>query len=252
VTATTNTVTMDADRTVYVNIERIRDFHVPSDFHTIGAALRGLDPDGRTTVRDGDSIIVSAGVYREHNLDFAGRAITISSTNPDNPATVAATIIDCQHFGRAFVLQSGEGTDSVINGFTIIDGRVDYVTWDKPDPDYPGIPGWDGHHAYGGAIACFNGSSVTIANCVIEDCEARGQDGQDGGDGDPGEAGADGAVGADGGQGMAGDDPGNRYAPYGGPGGDGIHGGNGGHGSAGRRCRKGRPGRLGLRRRTVL
>jgi hypothetical protein len=57
VTAVTNTVTMDADRTVYVNIERIKTFLVPGEFPSIGAILNAFDPDGRTTVRDGDSIV---------------------------------------------------------------------------------------------------------------------------------------------------------------------------------------------------
>ena len=231
VTATTNTVTMDRDRVVYVTLERIRAFLVPgSEFHTIGGALASMDPDGRTSVRDGDSIIVSPGVYRENNLDFWGRAITIASEKPDDPATVAATIIDCQGGGRAFVLQNGEGTDSVINGFTIINGGGSYGRPGRPNPANPGIAGTDGAHAYGGAVACFNGSSVTIANCVIKDCVARGRDGQHGGYGSASGAGADGAAGGDGGEGMGGDDPGNPYGPDGGPGGDGIDGGNGGSG----------------------
>ncbi|MHC4153639.1 MAG: S8 family serine peptidase [Planctomycetota bacterium] len=73
----------------------------------------------------GDRVVVAPGVYtgsHNRNLWFAGKAITVTSQNPDDPNIVAATIIDCQGADRAFVLRNGEGFRSVIEGFTIING----------------------------------------------------------------------------------------------------------------------------------
>ncbi len=40
-----------------------------------------------------DEVVVAPGTYFE-TIDFLGRAITVRSTDPTDPATVAATIID--------------------------------------------------------------------------------------------------------------------------------------------------------------
>ena len=37
------------------------------------------------------------------NLDFGGKAITVSSKDPDEQDVVANTIIDCEGSGRAFI-----------------------------------------------------------------------------------------------------------------------------------------------------
>ena len=42
---------------------------------------------------NGDEVIVAEGVYFE-NINFNGKAITLRSTDPLNPAVVAATIIN--------------------------------------------------------------------------------------------------------------------------------------------------------------
>jgi hypothetical protein len=60
------------------------------------------------------------------DLDFHGKAITVRSTNPNDPTVVAATVIDCQgtpsnsHIG--FDFHSGEGASSLLFGLTITNG----------------------------------------------------------------------------------------------------------------------------------
>lgn len=76
------------------------------------------------------------------NLDFGGKAITVQSENGAD-----ACIIDCEADGRGFSFTSGEGPDSVVQGFNIIRGRG---------------PGW------GGNILC-HGASPTITRCLIAD-----------------------------------------------------------------------------------
>jgi hypothetical protein len=104
----------------------------------------------------GDIIQIQPGVYTgpgNYNIDPNGFAITIRSIDPNNPEIVASTIIDPNRAGRGFDLQLGESRDCVITGLTIRNGYT--------------VLG-----SNGGAIRCTQGSSPTIRNCVIENCEA--------------------------------------------------------------------------------
>ncbi|RKY19106.1 MAG: hypothetical protein DRP63_01110, partial [Planctomycetota bacterium] len=65
----------------------------------------------------------------------------------------AQPVIDCQGKGRAFYFGSGETEDSVIDNFTIRNGKVS--------------------ETYGGAVVCKNNSSPTIMNCVFENNKAE-------------------------------------------------------------------------------
>ncbi len=93
---------------------------------------------------DTDEVIVSPGTYFE-SIDFLGKAITLRSSNgPD------ATIIDGD--GALHVVQcvSGEGQDTVLDGFTITRGNA--VS--------PGICG-------GGMFN--DGTSPTVINCTFSE-----------------------------------------------------------------------------------
>jgi predicted outer membrane repeat protein len=118
--------------------------YVPSEYPTIQAAIDDCN--------DGDIVIVEPGIYTgpgNRDIDFLGRAITVRSVDPNSPDCVDATIIDCQgteaELHRGFYFHSGEGADSVLEGFTITNGC-----------------------AYkGGGIYCRFSSSPTIDNCII-------------------------------------------------------------------------------------
>ena len=97
------------------------------------------------------TVIVGDGVYDEVNIDFKGKSITVKSANgPHN------CIIDCQSAGRAFWFHSGETEDSVLDGFTIINGEAS----------------GSGLGGCGGGILCSAGASPTIRNCIIRGCHA--------------------------------------------------------------------------------
>ena len=120
----------------------------PADFNNIQA---GIDD-----ANDGDIVEVRAGVYTgtgNRDINFLGKAITVRSTDPNDPCVVVATIIDCNGSGaeyhRGFNLDNGEGPNSVVNGLTIMNGYFDY----------------------GGGILC-NDSSPKIMNCIIKANEA--------------------------------------------------------------------------------
>ena len=133
---------------------------VPSVYATIQA---GID-----AAMAGDTVIVEPNIYTgtgNKNLDFDGEAITVRSTNPNDPLVVASTVIDCENSGRGFYFHSGEGPNSVISGLTITNGYV--------------------YDANGGGIYC-SGSSPTIRNCTITGNRADGRNGNGCGSGDPG------------------------------------------------------------------
>jgi len=101
--------------------------------------------------QDGDIIYLAPGTFTgfgNRDLDFNGKAITVSGLDPNDPNIVAATIIDCngtetdKH--RGFYFHSGEESNSVICGITITNGR----------------------HDYGGAIYCYQ-SSLYIHHCNL-------------------------------------------------------------------------------------
>jgi hypothetical protein len=105
----------------------------------------------------GDEVILEPGRYtgwENTEIDFRGRAITIRSVAPNNPAVVAATIIDANRLCPGIYFDSGEGPDSVVDGLTITRG----------------------HSGIGGGIACRD-SSPTIRNCIIRDCYAMSHGG---------------------------------------------------------------------------
>jgi len=79
-------------------------------YHTIQAAIDDAD--------DGDVIIIAQGRYEE-NIDFLGKAITLSSTSPNNPAVVASTVIYGNGLDPVVSFNKGEGRDSILQGLTI-------------------------------------------------------------------------------------------------------------------------------------
>ncbi len=110
------------------------------DFLTIQA---GID-----AASDGDTVLVEDGTYTgtgNVNIDFLGKEVALVSRNGAD-----SSIIDCQNtvLTRGVIFQNGETTNTVLDGFTVRDGR---------------LPG-----TYRGAgIMIINGSSPTIRNCTI-------------------------------------------------------------------------------------
>ena len=123
---------------VYVDASNsmgIEDGSASNPFNTI---QEGIDE-----ALAGDTVVVADGTYAgegNKNLDFEGKAITVSSENGPE-----ACIIDCQGDGRGFFFHLGEGQESVVFGFTIANGQQSNG---------------------GGAIYC-DSVSPAISNCII-------------------------------------------------------------------------------------
>jgi|GEM_PF-1471629 len=79
--------------------------NVPADQSTIQAAINAANT--------GDTVLVAPGTYYE-KIDFKGKAITVTSSGG-----AAATILDGQNKSPIVTFDTGEGNNSVLQGFTI-------------------------------------------------------------------------------------------------------------------------------------
>src|SRR5215475_10213978 len=82
---------------------------VPSDRLTIQSAINDA--------ADGDTVLVAPGTYSE-NIDFKGKAITVTSESGPQDTT-----IDAGNADSVVKFISGERRDSVLTGFTLQKGR---------------------------------------------------------------------------------------------------------------------------------
>jgi len=123
----------------------------PADYDNIRAAINAATA--------GDTVLVAPGTYTgpgNRGLNFYGKAITVRSTEPNDPAVVAETVIDCQEATGGLGFTNNEQSNSVLAGLTIINVRFHECIW----PFFPQ-----------GVISCV-GSSPTIRNCIIKYCSA--------------------------------------------------------------------------------
>ena len=111
---------------------------VPADHATIQGAIEAAV--------DGDQVMISPGTYVEWEIDFLGKAITVSSLDPDDPAVVDSTIVDGSQEGPVFIFRRMEGRETRLEGVTVTGGQVDY----------------------GCGIKCL-GTSPTVVSCSIRD-----------------------------------------------------------------------------------
>ncbi len=118
---------------------------VPADYPAIQSAIDAS--------RLGDTVVVSAGIYNE-SINFKRRGITLTSTNPNDPAVVSNTVIRAVGQTSAVTFSGPERSNSVITGFTITGG---YGT--------PNSAGGAGSY-FGGGIYCFQSSPVIVGNFV--------------------------------------------------------------------------------------
>jgi parallel beta-helix repeat protein len=133
-----------------------RTLHVQAEYGSIQAAI--IDAN------NGDVVVVSAGTYQE-NINFLGKAITVRSTDPNDPNAVADTVIDGSNpadanFSSVVTFNSGEDNNSVLAGFTITGGTGSWllVSW-----EFRGLR-WN---RCGGGVVCYNMSAPTITKNVF-------------------------------------------------------------------------------------
>jgi hypothetical protein len=116
---------------------------------------------------DGDTIVLATGTYHEA-IDFKGRRVTVRSTTPDDPNTVAATIIDPNDSSKdVVVFASNEDNSTVLQGVTVTGG------WIGIKMQYPAAP------SISRCVIQNNGRhGIQINDCVnplISDCKISGE-----------------------------------------------------------------------------
>ncbi len=140
--------------------------YVPKDFDTIQEAI--------DAAAHGDVIEVAPDTYKgpgNRDIEFRGKAITVRSANGPE-----VTIIDCEDSSatggsgagkqhRGFYFHQAENSDSVLRGFTIINGKIHGCQIPPDDMRWNLNPS----HPIGTGIYC-EYSSPTIVDCVIRDC----------------------------------------------------------------------------------
>ncbi|MHC4528459.1 MAG: right-handed parallel beta-helix repeat-containing protein, partial [Planctomycetota bacterium] len=109
---------------------------VPAQYPTIQAAI--------DAAVDGDTVVAEPNTYYE-NINFRGKSITLTSTDPNDPAVVAGTAIDANGSGTVVTFPDIATVNCVLAGFTITGGNSS---------------------GNGGGILCRNGT-ITISNCII-------------------------------------------------------------------------------------
>ncbi|RJP63933.1 MAG: hypothetical protein C4532_20085 [Candidatus Abyssobacteria bacterium SURF_17] len=139
--------------------------YVPDSFSAIQTAL--------DAAASGDTIIIRDGRYTgagNKNLDFSGKALTLRSENgPRN------CIIDCEGSGSGFFFHNGEGTASVLDGFTIVNGGDSGIVLESQTSPIIRNCIITGNSASpnGGGIYCGPSASPTLINCTITRNSAR-------------------------------------------------------------------------------
>ncbi|MGA1869875.1 MAG: right-handed parallel beta-helix repeat-containing protein [bacterium] len=139
------TITIDSEshKVIFYNVIKIKSPQVREV--GIGFTYASIQ-DAINDAQYGEIILVHDGTYVE-NINYHGKTIRIHS---DNGA--AHTIIDGSAKGSVVIFNNWEGTDSVLDGFTIQNGSAEY----------------------GGGIYCSN-SSPTITNCTISNNTASNE-----------------------------------------------------------------------------
>ncbi|MHC4674926.1 MAG: right-handed parallel beta-helix repeat-containing protein, partial [Planctomycetota bacterium] len=121
-------------------------------FDAIQEAVDAIAIGGTATVLGG-----TYSGFGNYDIDFGGKAFTLTSTDPEDPCVVAATIIDPngteENPHRGFFFHNAEDANSVLTGFTITRGYGHYADYFDEDLS-------------GGGVFC-NSSSPTITNCVF-------------------------------------------------------------------------------------
>lgn len=140
---------------------RAGSLRVPEDFATIQAAVNAAAP--------GDLVDVAPGFYFEE-VDFSGKAIHVRARGEN-------TVIAGEQAHPCVTFQSGEGPDSILEGFMLTGGRGRNIlgsTFGGAIYCTASSPSVLGNHFsgnvadFGGGMACLGGSSPVIRGNTFE------------------------------------------------------------------------------------
>jgi hypothetical protein len=123
---------------------------------------------------DGDTVRVDVGIYYG-SINFKGKSITVTSTNPTNSAIVNGTVLDGESAGPVAIFNQAEGSGAILEGFTLQRGSASnsgaiYCSGSSPTILYNQIK-QSSASANGGGLYCKDGSP-TISHNKFSQCSA--------------------------------------------------------------------------------
>jgi beta propeller repeat protein/parallel beta-helix repeat protein len=122
--------------------------NVPAEYPGIQAAIEAA--------QTGDTVVVAPGVYYE-TINFGGKDIVVTSSDPNDPKVVGYSIINADGDGSVVTFENGETPAAKLIGFTITGG---FGTVD----DILGAPY---RTFWGGGIYCKNASPTIARNVIV-------------------------------------------------------------------------------------
>lgn len=140
--------------------------NVPADYDTIQLAI--------DAAFDGDEVIVAPGTYNEV-VDFKGKAIHLRSSDGPDVTTIDATGLD----NSAVLAITGEGSDTILEGFTITGGTGHEIstftfvgggmTIKQTSPTVIDCVFTENSAQWGGGMYVIYDSQPSITDCVFAD-----------------------------------------------------------------------------------
>ena len=137
--------------------------HVPGDYSTIQLCIN-------LAVSGVDECLVAPGIYNE-TINFLGKAITVRSSDGADLTTIDGTglkesVVRCE---------TGEGPDTILDGFTITGGDTTYGGGMYNSGSSPTVTNctFNGSAAsYGGGMYNTIDSSPVLVDCVFQENQA--------------------------------------------------------------------------------
>jgi len=161
---------LDGGTTIWVDVNNTSGTETGSSTYPYNTIAEGL-----SHASNGDTVRVKTGdedTYDEHNLDFDGKSITLTSDDTTHPENF---IIDAGGSYSAFSFHNEETSSAIIDGFTITNGgnSAIRITGTAPSPTISNCVFYANARTAGGAIYISGTSpSPTISNCVFYANEA--------------------------------------------------------------------------------
>ena len=120
---------------------------VPSEYPSVQAGIEAAV--------DGDTVLVAPGVYYE-TINFSGKDITVTSTDPNDRGIVGYTILNAEQDGSVVTFENGETPAAVLTGFTLTGG------FGTLNNSFEG----GGNIFWGGGIYCLRASPTITKNVI--------------------------------------------------------------------------------------
>jgi len=167
---------------LYVDANAPKDANVPQNgslecpYDTVQEAIDATLP--------GDTVILLPGTYKgdgNRDIDFKGKAITVRSTEPNDPLTVESTVIDCEGTPeephRAFLFLSGEKASSVLAGLTLTNGYTNAsggAIFILASPTLKNLTLTMNYADWGGAICCSGRPTLVNLRLIMNSSPGAG------------------------------------------------------------------------------